>query len=174
MCLYLRYKTARIPAKGDLILVWANSGFADAVPKKRGPKTDVLEALLKRVDGLEKRLQDDTHPLSPSSPVKPDLPQLAHPHPHHPHSNAHPQSQSQSQPPAAAFPFAPPPPAVSSYAHPQPGRMPDAMLDAYFARLHGKPFFILDEASTRQRHQNGQLPVYLSMAIYALTLRYAS
>lgn len=28
----------------------------DAVPKKRGPKTDVLEALLKRVDGLEKRL----------------------------------------------------------------------------------------------------------------------
>lgn len=30
----------------------------DAVPKKRGPKTDVLEALLKRVDGLEKRLKD--------------------------------------------------------------------------------------------------------------------
>ncbi|BCS28956.1 transcription factor domain-containing protein [Aspergillus puulaauensis] len=52
--------------------------------------------------------------------------------------------------------------------------MPDAMLDAYFARLHGKPFFILDEASTRQRHQNGQLPVYLSMAIYALTLRYTT
>jgi hypothetical protein len=32
---------------------------ADAVPKKRGPKTDVLEALLKRVDGLEKRLKDE-------------------------------------------------------------------------------------------------------------------
>ena len=31
---------------------------ADAVPKKRGPKTDVLEALLKRVDGLEARLKD--------------------------------------------------------------------------------------------------------------------
>ena len=30
----------------------------DAIPKKRGPKTDVLEALLKRVDGLEKKLQD--------------------------------------------------------------------------------------------------------------------
>ncbi len=26
------------------------------MPKKRGPKTDVLEALLKRVDGLERRL----------------------------------------------------------------------------------------------------------------------
>lgn len=31
----------------------------DAVPKKRGPKTDVLEALLKRVDGLERRLKDE-------------------------------------------------------------------------------------------------------------------
>lgn len=129
----------------------------------------MLEALLKRVDGLEKRLQDDTHPLSPSSPVKPDLPQLAHPH-----SNSHSHSHSHAHPPAAAFSFAPPPPPVPSYAHPQPGRMPDAMLDAYFARLHGKPFFILDEVSTRQRHQNGQLPAYLSMAIYALTLRYAS
>jgi hypothetical protein len=29
------------------------------VPKKRGPKTDVLEALLKRVDGLEKRLKPE-------------------------------------------------------------------------------------------------------------------
>lgn len=32
---------------------------ADAIPKKRGPKTDVLEALLKRVNGLEKRLKDE-------------------------------------------------------------------------------------------------------------------
>ena len=35
---------------------------SDAVPKKRGPKTDVLEALLKRVDGLEKRLHDENKP----------------------------------------------------------------------------------------------------------------
>ena len=33
--------------------------MVDAVPKKRGPKTDVLEALLKRVDGLEKRLKPE-------------------------------------------------------------------------------------------------------------------
>ncbi|TPR03482.1 hypothetical protein CAN33_000355 [Aspergillus niger] len=42
----------------------------DAVPKKRGPKTDVLEALLKRVDGLEKRLQEDS-PISPTSATSP-------------------------------------------------------------------------------------------------------
>ncbi|KAG6062546.1 hypothetical protein E4U32_002207 [Claviceps aff. humidiphila group G2b] len=33
-----------------------NSFINDAVPKKRGPKTDVLAALLKRVDGLEAKL----------------------------------------------------------------------------------------------------------------------
>jgi hypothetical protein len=37
----------------------ASHEFLDAIPKKRGPKTDVLEALLKRVDGLEKRLKDE-------------------------------------------------------------------------------------------------------------------
>lgn len=40
--------------------------YTDAIPKKRGPKSDVLEALLKRVDGLEKRLQDEKKPLSPA------------------------------------------------------------------------------------------------------------
>lgn len=39
-----------------LILIFIPTNPPDAVPKKRGPKTDVLEALLKRVDGLEKRL----------------------------------------------------------------------------------------------------------------------
>lgn len=37
----------------DVILL-----HTDAVPKKRGPKTDVLEALLKRVDGLEAKLKE--------------------------------------------------------------------------------------------------------------------
>lgn len=42
--------------------------FPDAVPKKRGPKTDVLEALLKRVDGLEARLKEKkTDPETPTS-----------------------------------------------------------------------------------------------------------
>ena len=39
-------------------LVPSNQGLEDAVPKKRGPKTDVLEALVKRVDGLEQKLKD--------------------------------------------------------------------------------------------------------------------
>jgi hypothetical protein len=41
----------------------------DAVPKKRGPKTDVLEALLKRVDGLERKLKDEKKSNSPNGDV---------------------------------------------------------------------------------------------------------
>lgn len=38
------------------------------MPKKRGPKTDVLEALLKRVDGLEAKLKEKKEqPTTPSS-----------------------------------------------------------------------------------------------------------
>lgn len=61
----------------------------DAVPKKRGPKTDVLEALLKRVDGLERRLKDEKKSQSssnegesaadkesPNGDAKPKRPQL--------------------------------------------------------------------------------------------------
>lgn len=47
---------------------------ADAIPKKRGPKTDVLEALVKRVDGLEKQLrheQDDEQTVSPIEKEEP-------------------------------------------------------------------------------------------------------
>ncbi|GAB1204545.1 hypothetical protein APSETT445_003201 [Aspergillus pseudonomiae] len=130
---------------------------SDAVPKKRGPKTDVLEALLKRVDGLEKRLQDDNHPLSPTSSGSPtkSMEQLA--------------AQVNFHPPPPSHTFPPPPaPQQSSQSH----RLPDSMLDVYFARLHGKPYSILDEAATRQLHQRGQLPVCLSMAIHALTIRY--
>ncbi|KAJ5095248.1 hypothetical protein N7532_007539 [Penicillium argentinense] len=38
--------------------------------------------------------------------------------------------------------------------------------------MHGKPFFVIDEASTRQRHQMKQLFPPLAMAISAMTIRY--
>jgi hypothetical protein len=55
------------------LLIWHRAclyspRLPDAVPKKRGPKTDVLEALLKRVDGLEARLKEKkTDPDMPTS-----------------------------------------------------------------------------------------------------------
>lgn len=50
--------------------------------------------------------------------------------------------------------------------------MPELVLDAYFARLDGKPYYILDESTTRQRLQLNQLPLCLVYAIYAVTARY--
>jgi hypothetical protein len=49
--------------------------------------------------------------------------------------------------------------------------LPDAILDTFFSRIHGRPFYILEESNTRQKHQLGQLPSHLIMAIYALTVR---
>jgi hypothetical protein len=44
--------------------------LSDAVPKKRGPKTDVLDALLKRVDGLEAKLKEkNSDQISPTTPT---------------------------------------------------------------------------------------------------------
>ena len=43
------------------------SESSDAIPKKRGPKTDVLESLLKRVDGLEAQLREKNEQTSPTA-----------------------------------------------------------------------------------------------------------
>jgi hypothetical protein len=50
-------------------------------------------------------------------------------------------------------------------------RQTDGLLETYFAKLHGKPFYLLDEPVVRQRIQTGQLPGYLLMAIYAISSR---
>jgi hypothetical protein len=48
----------------------------------------------------------------------------------------------------------------------------DALLDTYFARLHNKPYYILDESNTRQRLREGHLPKFMINAIHAVSIRY--
>ncbi|EOA92342.1 uncharacterized protein SETTUDRAFT_134587 [Exserohilum turcica Et28A] len=169
----------------------------DAVPKKRGPKTDVLEALLKRVDGLEKRLvsegksddlantastststtktataaaaasntatatatKESTTPDSKSTDTAASQPPRDHAH-------AHARSNSTSH--GSQHHLSPIEPSVQS-----PALAPDLLVDTYFARIHGKPYYILDEPTTRQRLQANQLPSHLAYAIYAVSARYA-
>ncbi|KAF1939770.1 hypothetical protein EJ02DRAFT_436137 [Clathrospora elynae] len=143
----------------------------DAVPKKRGPKTDVLEALLKRVDGLEKRLvtegkNDDPAEVDPTSGDTT--------------IDSKPTAVANSQPSHSASPRD-----INAINHtsqlmspiepslPSPTLAPNLLLDTYFARIHGKPYFILDETTTRQRLRANQLPAYLAYAIYAVSARYA-
>ncbi|CAN9218855.1 unnamed protein product [Alternaria alternata] len=145
----------------------------DAVPKKRGPKTDVLEALLKRVDGLEKRLvsegkSDDPTETDPASQdnntavdTKPkDLASSQSPHEPSPRRSSATNHANQLMSPIE--------PSIQS-----PTLAPDLLLDTYFARIHGKPYYILDESTTRQRLQANQLPGHLAYAIYAVSARYA-
>jgi hypothetical protein len=165
--------------KADRLIISFVSS-TDAVPKKRGPKTDVLEALLKRVDGLEARLKEQKN--SDASPTMEDAPTLpaedatsaagsavtsssavSEPRPKRPALETHRTASTNVE--SAIYS-----PTVDS--EPSPGVQLDALLDTYFNRFHAKPFHILDESSIRQRLQLEQLPDYLVHAIYAVAARY--
>lgn len=173
--------------------MWIANGMGmrlDAVPKKRGPKTDVLEALLKRVDGLEKRLQCESiitattttinskGPISPTSPTFPARERQGEDGFLRRDGiiSTHGQQQQQLQNNNGYgygygyHPFSTP----SIMQQQQNPILSDSVLNTYFARLHNKPFVILDEAATRQSYRLGQLPACLCMAVYAATLRWVS
>lgn len=142
----------------------------------------MLEALLKRVNGLEKRLKDEKKDEKKSNPPEDAedasssqavedvdienadgggvqvVPQETKGDT--PHVQEH---QVQVLP-------VPPPEVQRGEAL----AFTDALLDLYFARSHGKPYYILDEAATRQRLRDGQLPRSLIYAVYAVSVRYAS
>ena len=58
-CRKRKIKCNRLRPTCEACKIFQCSCLYDAVPKKRGPKTDVLEALVKRIDGLEKKLADE-------------------------------------------------------------------------------------------------------------------
>ncbi|KAK3071208.1 hypothetical protein LTR53_009058, partial [Teratosphaeriaceae sp. CCFEE 6253] len=154
----------------------ANAHASDAIPKKRGPKTDVLEALLKRVNGLEKRLKDEKPSDSPehvaaddASTVPPDaLQQSIEEGDEDGRQQSVAEEVQQHAEQVRVLAQQP----IAQPAQPMP--FADALLDTYFARLHGKPYYCLDEPATRQRLLEGTLPRFLVNAIYAVSIRYAS
>ncbi|KAI9831476.1 MAG: hypothetical protein M1819_005075 [Sarea resinae] len=165
-CRKRKIKCNRIRPACKACQVFGCSCIYDAVPKKRGPKTDVLEALLKRVDGLEKRLQEETKSDGPGVGASGT-------------ANVSPKSEDVvSQPrvqhglPAESFPLQANP-KQSEDPNTSSDISPDDLFDSYFSHLHGKPLYILDERVVRQGHQTKQLPSCLAMAIYALGARYA-
>ncbi|KAF1926045.1 uncharacterized protein M421DRAFT_68521 [Didymella exigua CBS 183.55] len=171
-CRKRKIKCNRTRPTCEACQVFAVPCIYDAVPKKRGPKTDVLEALLKRVDGLEKRLHSEgksdelveelssaIHDAADSSKASKASPNSQHAvdiAPNHSNTNISSQLMSPIEPNIQI-----------------PALAPDLLLDTYFARFHGKPYYILDEATTRQRLQANQLPSHLAFAIYAVSARYA-
>ncbi|KAG9232588.1 fungal-specific transcription factor domain-containing protein [Amylocarpus encephaloides] len=132
----------------------------DAVPKKRGPKTDVLEALLKRVDGLEKKLKDEKNSNSPTSEENSGAEKQNAGH------DTKLQVDTTNVGNETAV-YSPDPVSETS-----PAGQQDLLLDTYFTRCHGKPYFILDETTARQRIQLGLIPAQLLSAIHAVSARY--
>ncbi|KAJ5542075.1 hypothetical protein N7535_004494 [Penicillium sp. DV-2018c] len=183
-CRKRKIKCNRLRPSCEACKVFQSPCVYDAVPKKRGPKTDVLEALLKRVDGLEKRLHDEKKPMSPTSPETPDEPasfptrrntidasfSIYPPNERHSTLSNIPSQHTDlsARPTGHSTTFLQRPSPI------QIGPLSEAILETYFARLHGKPFYILDEATTRQSHQLGQLPPCLAMAISAIAIRYTT
>lgn len=168
----------------------ANSD-TDAVPKKRGPKTDVLEALLKRVDGLEAKLrekgEDDVSLATSNLPGVGDV-EASESGSQTTETGKSVEKRAAVDPRASPVANSLSPVArfvsqsccyfslrltrCSRESSPPPAQT-EVLLDTYFARFHGKPFYIVDESSIRQRHQLNQLPRFLSFAISAVAARYA-
>lgn len=155
---------------------------ADAIPKKRGPKTDVLEALLRRVDGLEKRLDHDDDGEKPGSkPTQTTLSEAkgsSSPEEYQldsPRMDENPAVRH--QPESAPAPTSGllqsnhiPSPANSTHSLPAHDQA-NLLLSIYFNRIHGKPYHIFHEGSIRRRYLEGRLPSHLSLAIFAITIR---
>ncbi|EMT63593.1 hypothetical protein FOC4_g10013829 [Fusarium odoratissimum] len=155
----------------------ANSA-ADAVPKKRGPKTDVLEALLKRVDGLEAKLrekgEDDVSLASSNLPGagKGEASENGSQVTEVGESiikRATVDARASPGDTASLSPHTP----IARDLSPPPAQA-EVLLDTYFARFHGKPYYIVDESSIRQRLQLNQLPRFLSFAISAVAARHTT
>ncbi|EPE33408.1 Zn2/Cys6 DNA-binding protein [Glarea lozoyensis ATCC 20868] len=130
-----------------------------AVPKKRGPKTDVLEALVKRIDGLEKKLKDEKKSNSPGENNTNSEKQNALPEP-----KLHLDTAIAADESAVYSP--------TPVSEPSPAVQQDILLDTYFQRCHGNPYYILDEPLTRHRIQASQIPAFLLHAIHAVSARY--
>ncbi|KAM7196538.1 nitrogen assimilation transcription factor nit-4 [Naviculisporaceae sp. PSN 640] len=148
----------------------------DAVPKKRGPKTDVLEALLRRVDGLEAKLKETKteagSSTSEGAETEPPDKATSSAHTAGVSGDSEMKMQSSTDEARGSDMEGSPMSSTSQQQELSPGVEPSALLDTYFTRFHAKPFYILDESTLRQRLQLNQVPGYLIHAIFAVAARY--
>lgn len=138
---------------------------SDATPKKRGPKSDILEALIRRIDGLEQRLRGRESSPSPKTAL--DSLVTA--------QKESPQQCWTTQTPTAVLPkyelacFKVRSSSVSHYHRNSTLTLDSqSLLNVYFSRIHGKPHFIVDP-DARERG----IPQHQMLAMSALAIRYA-
>lgn len=151
----------------------------------------MLEALLKRVNGLEKKLKDEKTPdaLEAALHEAGQDEQGGHEGESHPHPQQHQpategaveEERRADETPRIELAQPPPPrpqaPPVARRSSQYEGAreaiaFTDALLDTFFSRLHNQPYYILDETATRNRLRDGHLPRYLVNAVHAVSIRY--
>jgi hypothetical protein len=145
----------------------------------------VLEALLRRVDGLERRLKHENDAPEadfPASSLKDAILETVR-------SSSSPDGAqsysevSRAESAATSSPDTHPEPRSTQSIHSalRSNELPHSpsnehatlMMNTYFSRIHQKPYDVLDEVSTRQKFESNQLPSYLSYAIFAVSARSA-
>ena len=67
--LHIRFDTPRRDRESECSVLLTRGCCTDAIPKKRGPKTDVLEALVKRVNQMERALEAEGKAIPPQEEV---------------------------------------------------------------------------------------------------------
>jgi len=159
MCLwYLFLLPSLIPRCCPIVL-----RLADAVPKKRGPKTEVLEELLKRIDGLEKRLGENDSGSGSGSKESPDAEDS------NMSSVATRGKEAMSPPPETG-----PSPIVVSPAltATTDQRLISRLVDIFFERVNGKPYTLFHEGVFRQDWADGRIPSYILDTVCAVSVRW--
>ncbi|KAK6429234.1 hypothetical protein LTR95_014616, partial [Oleoguttula sp. CCFEE 5521] len=163
----------------------------DAIPQKRGPKTGMTDGVTRRSNGAAKRLKREgdgeltsdeaTATVREQITKRKDSPVVeieVEDIRSTPDSAAAPQTRPGDVLPATAGYSAlgasvtlPVP--LSSHAPARSQSLDEILLDVYLTRLHGKPFYIIDEANIKIRQTNGSIRSSLSMAIRAVSIKYA-
>ena len=142
---------------------WRLLTALDAVPKKRGPKTEVLEELLKRIDGLEKRLGENDGAASGESPGRSSTSSV----PSRKRSRTDPMDREPNNISNPSPPVDMPPPLLSP-----DDRLIPQLVDVFFERVNGKPYTLFHEGIFRQSWAAGRVPNYVLNTLFAVSVRW--
>ncbi|KAA8899192.1 putative fungal-specific transcription factor [Sphaerosporella brunnea] len=139
----------------------------DAVPKKRGPKTEVLEELLKRIDGLEKRLGESeggTNGNATGGSPTAELSNTSSTASRKRHAASSPEEISGQSPVASVTP--------SGSVTTTDERLVRKLVDVFFERCSGKPYTLFHEGMFRQHWAEGRVPDHILDTLCAVAIRY--
>ncbi|KAF3207617.1 hypothetical protein TWF191_001005 [Orbilia oligospora] len=179
-CRKRKIKCSRTRPKCNSCEVFHCECIYDAVPRKRGPKTELLEDLLRRIGHLEKRLEDGkgsgeedktSDELAQAEAnghtaalVTPPSATASHPTREEPGLKHEEENVIMEQ----ELPeLAPTPISVDMDANYVPH-----LVDVYFTRVNKKPHSYIHEKTFRGRIHDGSVPQHLLNAICATSIRY--